>query len=343
MRINGKAIHFVVQITISVILITLLTIMLVLALIDEPVSSEVLATASFDSMFSEHLNESDSISGVDSASEESETDSVTDISETESEPEDPPVYIFGYTGDIRKISEESLKRLEEIILTKKKNVSIYYENLETGLTITYRADEVYTSASVIKAPFVKYVLSLNTDLEEVITTRTSVHGYKVGSKFTVRELIYYTIVYSDNKSYYELVQRFGVDGFNNMSKELGASCKITKSDNFSRMTVIDAEIFFKDIYEYALTNENGKILVDYMTACDYNKQIGKALGEKYPVAHKYGANPKSSRLAYHNSAIVYAPEPYVLCIFTDLYPQTSNASIFMDIALAIDEINSQIQ
>ena len=330
----------VVLVCVTVAVLALLT------LGNKPDSVEVIAgESSGDSFISKNqsANEDDSI-GSDTDSSHSEL-SEPDISEQElSEPqEEPVVYTFEYVGDLSGVSEEALKNLEEVLQSQENSVSIYYENLETGLSLTYRANEIYHSASVVKAPYVKYILSLpDIDLEEEITSSTSVHGYRTGTKFTVRELIYYTIVFSDNNSYHELVYRFGADGFNQMSGLLGASCKISESYHFCNMTVSESAVFFKDIYEAEITNENMGVLTENMKNCDYNRQIGMALGDLYPVAHKYGANPISKRIAFHSSAIVYAPSPYILCIFTDLYPKESSTPIFRDIATAIDEINKQL-
>ena len=180
-------------------------------------------------------------------------------------------------------------------------------------------------------------------MDEVVVTRYAVRGNAAGTRFTVKELIRLAIVYSDNEAYYELVRKFGTEGFNLMSEALGVTCAITKSYNFSQMTAREAGAYFKDIYKYALISENGALLIEHMLSCDYNQQIGKELGQLYPVAHKYGANPKASRMAFHSAAVVYAPSPYVLTVFTNLYPKQSNTPVFTEIALAIEAINAQIE
>ena len=47
--------------------------------------------------------------------------------------------------------------------------------------------------------------------------------------------------------------------------------------------------------------------------------------------------------AFNDCAIVYANSPYVLCIFTNQYPETEEScEIFKELALVFDDINSLV-
>ncbi|HAN21715.1 MAG: hypothetical protein A2Y15_02175 [Clostridiales bacterium GWF2_36_10] len=350
---KGKQIFKSIIIAITIFIIVIISITLILSLEDELNSLDELSTektgifndsdevlSNEDSSYCSEESEVFAESGYEESEtfEESDTsDIVSDESEiTECE------YIFDYSGDIRKINSDSLQKLEVLIKSKKNNISIFYTNIDTGITITYRPDADYFSASVIKAPYVKYILSLNPDLSEKITISKSVHGIATGSELTVEELINYTIIYSDNNAYSELVKKFKAEGFNKMSADIGVDCYISNQHNYCIMSAEEAGLYFRDIYNYALTSENGNYLITLLSSCEHNKQIGKALGDKYPVAQKYGLYSYDPRKAYHNAAIVYSPMPYVLSIYTNLVPAGDYSYIFQEIALAIDEINIQI-
>lgn len=178
-------------------------------------------------------------------------------------------------------------------------------------------------------------------MSEKIIIGKSVSDKPAGSVMTVNELIYFTLVNSGNNSYTELTKRFGPDGFNKMSKSIGVTCTISSNRNYCNMTAEEAGKYFVDIYNYIQTGENGKHLYDLMTSCVYKRQIEDALKDKHKVAHKYGYFTEKPKNVFHNAAIVFADNHYVLCIYSDMTQY--EYKIFQQIALAIDEINAQIQ
>ncbi len=242
-------------------------------------------------------------------------------------------------GDTKGVGEDKLLKLEEILKAQTNSVSFYYENLETGTVIASTPDKVYFCASVIKAPFIASVLKTGIELSDTVTIREAVSNIPAGTEMTVDKLIYYTIVHSDNNSYIELVRKYGKKVFNEYSVKLGITSRLG-SGNFCNMTAYEAAVYFKDIYRFASESESGKYLTGYMKRPAYNQQIGRALGKKYDVVQKYGASYKRS--VFHNTAIVYAPSPYVLSIFTDFYPSEDCTHVFRDIASVIDEINTAV-
>lgn len=242
-------------------------------------------------------------------------------------------------GDTQGVNEEKLEKLQEIIEAQTNSISFYYENLETGTVVASTPDKVYFSASVIKAPYIASILKKGIDLSEVVTISDEVCKIPAGTELTVDKLIYYSLVYSDNNSYIELVRKYGKSVFNTYSEELGITSRL-KSGNFCDMTAYEAAVYFKDIYKYASESEDGQYLADNMKKPAYNQQIGRALGKKYTVVQKYGAS--YNRSVFHNTAVVYAQSPYVLSIFTDFYPSETCTQVFRDIATVIDEINTSV-
>lgn len=241
-------------------------------------------------------------------------------------------------------------QLEELLLRLQSKASIYYKDLETGLTIEYLADKQYQAASVIKAPYMHYLLEFEEiDPAEKLTLKIKQGGSKhiddfaVGTQFTVEELIQYTILYSDNSAYYLLAERYGFKGFNQYAAGLGIQTiqelplQFPKP-RFGYLTARDAGIYFEDIYHFIESDTpNAQKLYTYLTSTTYQKQITAALGDQYPIAHKYG---EQGDQGYHDAAIVYAPQPYILTIFTTLTPETSaTLDYFHEIAHLINNIH----
>ena len=77
----------------------------------------------------------------------------------------------------------------------------------------------------------------------------------------------------------------------------------------------------KEIYRYA--EETGEqFLVDLLKKTTHNAQI--AAGTDVEVAHKYGFQD-GKNLGYHDVAIVYTAEPYILAICTQEDPYAENS------------------
>lgn len=241
-----------------------------------------------------------------------------------------------------------LDELQTVISNCDFNISISYENMDTGAAISYNDTRRFATCSTIKTPFVASLLKSGIDLDEKVTKTVNWSGdngivaqAKTGTEYTARQLIKYTIQRSDNTAYYNLVKHFGYTQFNNYLYSLGANYSLGDSWIFTYCTSADMLKCYKEIYKYAEETNLGKWLTTLMQDTDVNRQIGKALDSKYKVSQKYGSDWGEQQ--YHDCAIVYADSPFVLCIFTNQYPETDQSDkIFKEIANIIDKINNVI-
>lgn len=257
--------------------------------------------------------------------------------------------------DGKPVDAELLARLKGVCSPYRDTLSFYYKDLVSGYSIEFRADTIYQTASVIKAPYVKYLLeTVNLDLNKKLKMTKKQGGSShidakpIGTEFTVKELMEYAIRYSDNTAYYMLNEEFGFSGFNAYSDMLGI-----RSNNANNLTLVfpkprfgylsarDAGLYFEDIAEYIEKGgENAKLLKSWLTTTTVGGMLAEALSETYEVAHKYG---EQGSQAYHDAAIVYAPQPYVLTILTTLEPYADKSDeVFSDVAALVDAIQTQL-
>ena len=241
-------------------------------------------------------------------------------------------------------------RLQEICSDADFPLGFEYRNISTGAVIGYHQYDQFMTCSTIKAPFVKSLLAEEIDTDKKITLDSkwegddgTLAGEDYGKEYTAKELIEYTILESDNTAYQLLCRTFGTDEFNRNQYEIGANFTLGYNGEwiFTYCTPEDMTKCYVDIYEFAEKNKTGKWLIDLMCNAKLNIQIGKALGEKYPVAQKFGTDCIEN--AFSDCAIVYAESPFVLCIYTEQTPETDEScQVFKDIALVCDDINSLI-
>lgn len=277
-----------------------------------------------------------------------------------------------------EIAKEALVQLQELCRQYNGLVSFYYVDLESGYSMEYRADRAYQAASVIKAPYVKWLLTSGVDGSEMLTLLSSdkqggsgiVDKEPAGTQFTVDQLMEYAIRYSDNTAYYMLNKKFGFKEFNAYATELGitananSNCVLTyPRPRFGYLSARDIGLYMADIAKYIETgSEDAKRLKAWMTSTSEERQLVDAFSDKnvlygtsahvpvevegddnavdfdYEVAHKYG-DTLNIENAFHDGAIVYAEHPFVLAVATSLEPfNTGSIEVFHEIAFQINKI-----
>lgn len=210
---------------------------------------------------------------------------------------------------------------------------------------SYNGSKSFASASTIKAVYCQYLLESGADLEEEVVfetdyVRNSTSGMLTeehkGEVFTVGELIEYTIQYSDNMAYRLLFSKYGYDGFNEYVTELGLpGLRFYSNHEFNNLCASDLTKAMWHIYEYSDTDST---LVEHLINTKHKKQI--ALGTGYKVAAKYGYNFGTN--GYHDTAIVFAPEPYVLSVLSHIDRDGNSASSepFIEVTRLTDALHA---
>ncbi len=229
-------------------------------------------------------------------------------------------------------------------------VAVSYRDMERGTTYSYLGDEVYFSASLIKAPYIYALLhefaqfyeikranpendpevgdtlsreiwekydydrkiSITEDMVAVGSGRIKDMDLEGdGEEFTIRELIEYAILYSDNTAFRILRDEYGYEYFNKVSASLGIKSVFR---SFNKLTANEAVIYLGAIYDFAEEYpEEGGMLISLMKKANHPVLIPAALGWGDNIAHKYGWDADS----YHDMALVYGDAPYAICVMTN--------------------------
>lgn len=213
-------------------------------------------------------------------------------------------------------------------------VSFSYEDLYSGLHISYNENQQYFAASTIKAPVVLYIYHLyankKIDLNQVLTYQP--HHYVEGSgtiknesygrQYTIKELIRKTIVDSDNVAYKMLTTVVNSYEIKQFWSNLGSNTFWTNYKIWGQINSKDGVIYMKELYKFIKNNPQYS---DELLNLFYNS-VCKLINiddKNIKIAHKSGWN--SSYI--HDMAIVYDSEPYVLSI-TSLLGYQNYSSFF---------------
>lgn len=314
-------------------------------------------------------------------------ESVEIIEEAPVDPIERLAWLFEKNAPLKWALSENIgengEAVEEFVKVYPK-LAYYYKDISTGNVVTYNADEIMYSASLIKAPYIFAILEEIDNFEknkhdfdsagnalydengeplfegqhpnydengkliynageekynlDVVWTYEPTSMYELGSgeiinmpagtELTWRELVEYTLLYSDNVAFAQLRERFGYSSFYTKVAELGIKGVPT---GFMNLSANDCAIFLEEIYKYFETGTENALL---MKDCMIRSQHTVMISVHYPsgtVAHKYGWDIG----AFHDMAIIYDDEPYLLVILTDYEDGGKDALSFIGDTVAI--------
>lgn len=223
-----------------------------------------------------------------------------------------------------ELSQELQNEINGYINSFGASCSFLAINLNDGMSFGYNIDATYQTASTIKAPFSLYSFKEmdqgNGSLEELKEYEERfrrdgsgiLKDKKSGTFYSLKDLFYYTINYSDNVAYYMVYDRFYSEAYNEFLKGLG--CNNLYLYNGGKWGFIDARsmaLVWQEIYKYKDETENGKYLFELLTNAEYN-YIREGM-DKYESAHKSGWTPRET----HDAAIVFAEDDYIVVILNN--------------------------
>lgn len=223
------------------------------------------------------------------------------------------------------------------------DASVYFRDLNNGPTLGLNEHIEFAPASLLKLPIMMTYFFLAEDdpklLEKTLKFRRLKEGellhqeivpkYSIleNTSYTIRELLRYIIVYSDNNAYFTLVQYLNQkysDGvpFFDMMRGLGIIQPKDFSDN--NLTIKSYASIFIQLYHSSFfgKKETSEEVLAYLAGSDFKDGIVAGVPSGIPVAHKFGERETSdeSLKQLHDCGIVYYPKnPYLLCVMTRGY------------------------
>lgn len=241
--------------------------------------------------------------------------------------------------------------IETLTAKYKGRYAVYYQNLVTSEQYTFKADQPFVAASSIK-------LGINTDLYVQIAAGKisptemlaydnrpypagdyeagtgSIQGQPNGTRYSVRDTSGLSIRISDNCATNMVIRKLGgIDTVNVYLREISNVVDYRKPvsyTNYAGSTVSGrhrtcaTDLGKHAVNLYRLFQENPKFyqpLIDDLCKTEFDFGIQKGIPASVRVAHKIGTNGTYN--TENDVGIVFAGEPFVLCIMTE----SSNASI----------------
>lgn len=254
----------------------------------------------------------------------------------------------------------AMNAIDSLIKENNYQASVYFENLENGLTYKYDATKIYYGCSLIKLVDALYLINkasnpdsshfaneennedinkkLSLDEEKIIYENKYIAGYssglakhKIGDQVSLRDLISYAISVSDNSAHLMLIDYIGFDNLKNYGLSLGGKVILTGGDKFGNQTAEDTNIYLKEAYRIiSKDKEYGPFLLNIMDNDDHNAFNREGV----KMYHKYG----SWDINFHDIGLNLDGSPYALSIFTT-HGYSNYTKVIQDIHNKVIELN----
>jgi beta-lactamase class A len=221
---------------------------------------------------------------------------------------------------------ESYKNYQGVI-----SASAYIKEFNHNEWIAVNEEEKYEPGSLFKVPILIAYLKMNEEHQGVLDKEISfnqsfsidkVVAFKsksivLGKSYTVRELLKYMIVYSDNNATALLNNNLKPEVLIKLFKDLDLDLPNVNAKQYF-FTTKQYSLFMRAIFNASyLSIDDSEYAAELLNKCEFNDGIRKGVPASVKMAHKFGESGTPSEKQLHESAIVYVQNrPYLITVMT---------------------------
>jgi beta-lactamase class A len=153
-----------------------------------------------------------------------------------------------------------------------------------------------------------------------------------GQSYTVKELLKYMIMHSDNNATMLLFNNIPTSEFEKTFTDLGLDKNMTKSEGV--VSAKEYSRFWIILYNGSYLNfDNSEYALSLLSQSDFDQGMMKGIPKNIMVAHKFGEKGNTTSHCLHETGIVYAGTiPYLVTIMTEGNNQSTLADCLQKIS-----------
>jgi beta-lactamase class A len=209
--------------------------------------------------------------------------------------------------------------------------SVYLRDLDTNKWTVINETEQYEPGSLFKVPLLIAALKMNEAKPGTLNKRIAFNtnfditkkaayqskSIQLGQQYSLRELLTYMIVYSDNNATALVQNNIDLTILTQLFTDVGLAAPDYKAAQYY-FTAQNYSLFMRAIYNASYLNkENSLLAAQLLSQSTFRDGILKGLPNGTSVAHKFGESGNLSEVQLHESAIVYLNnKTYLLTIMT---------------------------
>lgn len=268
--------------------------------------------------------------------------------------------------DYRELRDElRLFSVDKKINNEAKEISVYFRDLKSGPTMGLDERHDMIPASLLKLVYALAVMRLaeerGDDLLQIelvapeefeySQTFTPDNPIKLGVPYTIDDLIFRSLAYSDNLAGFMLfnyLRHISNEEGTNLILEAYRDLGIINPDNPLSDSAVSAKGFssiLRNIYNASFLNpEKSEKILNILSRATFKDGLQAGIPAGMPIAHKFGERfLENGDKQLHDCGIIYYPEnPYLLCIMTEGDDFTELKGIISEISEKVyEEVDSR--
>ena len=159
---------------------------------------------------------------------------------------------------------------------------------------------------------------------------------QLGKQYTIKELLQYMIIHSDNNATSLLFANMDFDIFKKVFTDFGLAEPNLQASNYP-MTSREFSYFMMGLYNGSyLNNKNSEFATELLGKCNFKNGIVSSIPSSTKIAHKFGESGDSVEQQLSESAIIYLNDnPYIITIMT-------KGKDYKQLPLIIKEISASV-
>lgn len=229
-----------------------------------------------------------------------------------------------------------------------RTIAVYFRDLRSGSWFGVNDQVPFTPASLMKVPLMMAVLK-HAELDSGLLRKKLRHTgentrrfqgvppektLRPGAWYTVDDLLYRMIAYSDNDAALLLADHFGTGVLDKTLKDL--SVPVGGGKTGMLVTVRDFTAFFRVLFNASyLSHTLSERALDYLARSGFDDGIRGGVPADTPVASKFGEYSAGSYQLHEFGIIYYPGHPYLLGIVTKDGSQESLSHVMREISQAV--------
>lgn len=210
-----------------------------------------------------------------------------------------------------------------------KSSAVYFKDLNNCSWFSINEREKFSPGSLLKVPLLTgYLKKVETDTqllkkkvqfvrdEEFVDSQhiKPVKEIEKGKTYTIEDLLYRAIVYSDNKAARQLFYLDNGTSFFKAFNNILPHHNIKLEQHIS-INVRDYAEFFTALYNASYLNRDmADVALKWLAEIDFKKGLVAGIPANVRIAHKFGERGTGQDVEFHDCGIIYYPQhPYLLC------------------------------
>jgi len=221
------------------------------------------------------------------------------------------------------------------------NVSLYFEYLPTGASISINKDAEFYPASLLKVPVAMAVAKkiergewkwtnelvlMSPDKDEHFG---DLYKEKTGATFAIEELVRRSLSDSDNTAHFILIRNLEIEEISDVYNHMGLKQFLSTE---GKMSAKQYSVLLRSLYSASYVSENNsQKLLSYLSRSQFNDFLQSGIPADVSFAHKIGI--ADDTITYLDSGIAYVKSrPYLLTVMVQSKEKTMAKGIMKNIS-----------